>query len=202
MPAKSMLRRGVRTRQRARPRSSSPSAVDVEDAAAVRDERGPSCSAVPAWKTSAPRRLGVGDALDRRAASRRAPGSRAPASTTVTAARRRRRAARRRAGRRRAQPRAPRAGRPRAAAASDCVSGSPKRQLNSSTRGPSAGQHQPGVEHADERRAAPRELARATGAHGRARRGPSTSSSESRGTGEYEPMPPVFGPSSPSPIRL
>ena len=30
----------------------------------------------------------------------------------------------------------------------------------------------------------------------------STSASDSRGTGEYEPMPPVFGPSSPSPIRL
>ena len=30
----------------------------------------------------------------------------------------------------------------------------------------------------------------------------STSSSETSGSGEYEPMPPVFGPSSPSPIRL
>ena len=41
---------------------------------------------------------------------------------------------------------------------STCVSGSPRRALNSSTRGPSARDHQPGEQAADERRAAPREL--------------------------------------------
>ena len=39
-----------------------------------------------------------------------------------------------------------------------CVSGSPKRQLNSSTRGPVLGEHQPGVEEPDEGRSAARQL--------------------------------------------
>ena len=33
------------------------------------------------------------------------------------------------------------------------VSGSPKRQLNSSTRGPVGGEHQAGIQHADKGRA-------------------------------------------------
>ena len=44
------------------------------------------------------------------------------------------------------------AGRPRSRGTSACVSGSPQRALNSSTLGPSVGQHQPGVQAAAERR--------------------------------------------------
>ena len=84
---------------------------------------------------------------------------------------------------------------------SDCVSGSPKRQLNSSTRGPVVGDHQPGEEHADERRAALGELARAPGG-GRGRGARRPRRVPKPGTGEKEPMPPVFGPASPSPMRL
>ena len=91
-------------------------------------------------------------------ACRCAPGTPAAASTTVTAASPARAPGRRRRDRRPRPRRAPRAGRRRAAAAATCVSGSPNRQLNSSTLRAVGGQHQPGEQAADERRAAPREL--------------------------------------------
>ena len=154
--------------------------------AAVEDERAGRLRLLDAGRSRRPR-------------SRSAPGSRAPASTTVTAASSA--LAQRRLGR--ASPAAAAASAssrsPSSRGSSTCVSGSPKRALNSSTRGPSSVSISPAKRHADERRAAARELvdARAGGSAST-----SSAASSSHGTGEYAPMPPVFGPSSPSPARL
>ena len=191
--------RTPRRRGRARRDASSPVRGDVQDAAAVRDERG---------RPAAPCRRG-----------RRAPRS---ASASVDAVDRRADVACGRvvAGRehdrhRRASPTstARRAERSPCAAAASSSSRSPSRRGSERLRlrvaeaaveleHPRAvgGQHQAGEEHADERRAARGELVE----HGlvdrldelldvgcRARRPASTS-----------PCRPVFGPSSPSPIRL
>ncbi len=66
---------------------------------------------------------------------------------------------------------------------------------------PARGQRQPGVEQAGERRAAAapsRRRSAAAPAPARRRPGPGGA----HGSGEYAPMPPVFGPVSPSPTRL
>src|SRR5512132_4406545 len=80
---------------------------------------------------------------------------------------------------------------------SDCVSGSPKRQLNSSTRGPFSGSITPA-------NSAPRngESRRASSARTGLWIVSTSSLTSTPGAGEYEPIPPVFGPTSPSKARL
>ena len=82
-----------------------------------------------------------------------------------------------------------------------CVSGSPKRTLNSSTLNPGRAHHQPRVQDAVERRSDGARARRAPAGGLRAQISAARASSTA-GTGEYEPMPPVFGPSSSSKIRL
>ena len=99
----------------------------------------------------------------------------------------------------RAPPRrAPRAGRPRAAASAPASPGSPKRALNSSTRGPSSVSIRPA--NRQPTNGVPRRAS--SSITGRCTASTRASTSSSRGTGEYAPMPPVFGPVSPSPSRL
>ena len=131
--------------------------VAVQRRAGVEDERA--------------RRLGVLDPLDRRAAVGALGVVAGPASTTVTAASSEAVQLDARRGRRRAAAASAPSKSPSSRGRIDCVSGSPKRQLNSSTFGPSARQHQPGEEDADERR---RRAARAPRrpACGSARRAP------------------------------
>ena len=75
-----------------------------------------------------------------------------------------------------------------------CASGSPKRTLNSSTLGPSVGQHEPGVQHAAVVDAPATELVERR-LHQIARPAVSARSGPTAGTGEYAPIPPVLGPS-------
>ena len=152
--------------------------------AAARDEAVRRARAVPAWKTSAPVASAasipsIGDAGV--AALRIVAGSRA---RRVTAARipmpeppssRARRAA--------APAERARAGRLRASGRSDCVSGSPKRQLNSSTRGPSSVSIRPAKSTPDEWRS-PRWPSLASDRVDAPSRAASTSGSPSPGTGE------------------
>ena len=162
----------------------------------------PSRRAVPAWVISTSCvALGLVEAADRRHPCSTTPGSPPRPSRPSPPSRRTTRA--------RSSPSPPahdtrssvsrRSLRSRGSTA--CVSGSPKRQLNSSTFGPVGRQHQAGIEDAAVGRAAPRERV-----DDRAGERVSTISAQRSasmpGTGEKLPIPPVFGPSSPSPIRL
>ena len=107
-----------------------------------------------------------------RSASRgpRPPDSRPAATTTVTAAPGAT-ASSLPARSPRPRPRRPRAGHRRRAGSTDCVSGSPKRQLNSSTRGPSSVSINPG-EQQRRRTGCPARPARPAPAGGRGRAAP------------------------------
>ena len=109
---------------------------DVEEPPAVRDEL-PVVQRRPGVEDERARRLGLVDARRSACRGQRRAGSRPPSTTTVTAPPRR--AAERDAGERSPPP--PRRARvsrsPSTRGSTDCVSGSPKRQLYSSTRGPS-----------------------------------------------------------------
>ena len=83
---------------------------------------------------------------------------------------------------------------------SACVSGSPKRTLNSSTFAPSGVCIRPAYRQPVKwrpRRASSRSTGTCTTSQISA-----APTAPTPGTGEYAPMPPVFGPVSPSPIRL
>ena len=99
----------------------------------------PSRAAVPPWKTSAPAASACVEARRSRCRrSRCGPGSRAPARTTVTAASLERAERDRRERSPRAAAASASSRSPSSRGISTCVSGSPKRALNSSTLGPSA----------------------------------------------------------------
>ncbi len=82
----------------------------------------------------------------------------------------------------------------------DCVSGSPKRALNSSTFGPDSVSISPAK--STPMNGAPRRASSSTTGACTCSTSSATSGAPKPGTGENEPMPPVFGPASPSPIRL
>ena len=152
----------------------------------------------PAWKivTPAGTRRGEGDrgALFRlvRIAARREHGG--------DGGRARRAIERRRALAPAPRSRAPASARRTRAGNTTWVSGSPSRQLNSTTQGSRRVHHESGVEHAAERAAAAAQLLEGGCEHLAPR------AVEQRGrrhrTGLYAPMPPVFGPASPSSRRL
>ena len=169
---------------------------DVEDPAPVRHEA-PSCKAVPAWKTSAPSASAASIPVDPPAAFalvRVRPGGEDDGHRGFV--RHRQGSARGVARRRRPQQReevALKRGeeRLRLRIAEAAVELEHARAVG--------GQHQAGVEHADERRPATGELVEDGPVDGR----PTTSLRVGRAAmGEYAPIPPVFGPESPSPTRL
>ncbi len=81
-----------------------------------------------------------------------------------------------------------------------CVSGSPSLALHSSRTGPRVGQHEAGIQEPPER--VPRRASSVRMAAWVVRMTSSTSSAGRSGRREYAPMPPVFGPRSPSHNRL
>ena len=173
-------------------------AGDAEDAAAVRDQpvavaRGARCGRRARRAARPPRCRRSASPVSLRS------GYSPPATTTVTAAR----GARLEVDPARSPAAAPASAPSRSPSSqrrSDCVSGSPNRQLNSSTFGPSAVSISP---------------AKSTPVNGAPRRASSLEHGRvdpvdelgdlvdaEPGTGENDPMPPVFGPVSPSPTRL
>ena len=177
---------------------SSPTPVTFRIAAAVRDDRAV-VQRRARVEDECPVRLGRLDPADPRAAV---------AARGVVARRRARRSRPRPAASRaecrrdlrRPRPRARRGGRRRASGSRDCVSGSPKRQLYSSTRGPSAVSMRPAKSVPVKGRPRAASSSR-IGRQVRSTRR-STSSAPRPGTGANEPIPPVFGPRSPSKARL
>ena len=160
----------------------------------------PSLSAVPAWKTSAPDASASPTPSIGRAAiagmagyrpPRRRPSPPPPRAAEVGVRRVTPCGGRRSAARRS----------PSTSGSTDCVSGSPNRQLYSSTRGPSARQHQADEQRADERRSPVGEL-REDRSDARPRPARLLPRSSSSATGANDPIPPVLGPSSPSNARL
>ena len=158
-------------------------------------------SAVPAWMTSAPSAGRVVQPADHPAGDRRGRDS-SPRPAPPPPPRRRDHSSSRlvgqAAGRRRVQQPAQRGGQP----------GQQRLGLRVAEPGveldhpdPPAGQGQPGVEQADERGAAPGQLVDG-GLQHRSAVTSATRSSGAQGSGVYAPMPPVFGPASPSPTRL
>ena len=196
-PSKSIMSAAAYAAARAAARSSPSAVTPSTRPPAVTTS--PSRSAVPAWKTSTPARDAVEPADDvaRRGARRVAAGGEhdADRGARVPLELRARQAARLGRGEQQreqvgAQPRQ-----------HDLRLGIAEADVElEHLRAPSGAEHQARVEDAVERRAAARELVDDGLVDGRdhvarrARRPP--------GTGEKQPMPPVFGPVSPSPIRL
>ena len=145
-------------------------------------------------------RLALLDAGDRRSLDRRPPGSRSAASTTVTAAPAAtprsiaRELTGRRSGERGEQIAVEeREHRLRLGVAESAVELEHARAV--------LREHQAREEKPDERELRVARARRARG-DGSPRRAPRRHSASSPGTGAYDPMPPVFGPSSPSNARL
>ncbi len=191
MPAKCMQETAV-VRSSSRRGDRLADSDDVQDAPAVRHEL-PVVECRAGVEDERAGCLRIVDALDRRALVGRG---------WIVAAREHDRHRRARRDLRRRRRRATAAGgRSRAAAAAGCVSGSPKRQLNSITRQAvrrsASARRRAHPWNGEPRRASSRRTGRWI-----VSRISSVSESGTSGSGENEPIPPVFGPVSPSPIAL